>query len=297
MTENLPKSDKNDDREGLNWARIAGLAFAIAMHVAALLVLLAPIAPPEPEAEEKDVTLVNFIRPPPPPPPPPPPSGGTLTKGVAVTGLSASQGDSLYYTLAVPSGASNLVFNMSGGSGDADLYVQFGSQPTDSSYVCRPYLNGNNETCTFASPQAGTYHVMLRGYTTFSGVSLVGNFDTGGTGGGQAFWENTANYTISDRQTVESPIAVSGRSGNAPSDLSVDVDIVHTYKGDLIVNLVAPDGSTYLLHNGSGGSANNINATYTVNASSEASNGTWKLRVYDRYNGDTGYINAWSLTF
>ncbi|HEU4814284.1 MAG TPA: energy transducer TonB [Xanthomonadaceae bacterium] len=73
MTENLPKSDKNDDREGLNWARIAGLAFAIAMHVAALLVLLAPIAPPEPEAEEKDVTLVNFIRPPPPPPPPPPP--------------------------------------------------------------------------------------------------------------------------------------------------------------------------------------------------------------------------------
>ena len=73
MTENLPKSDKNDDREGLNWARIAGLAFAIAMHVAALLVLLAPIAPPEPEADEKDVTLVNFIRPPPPPPPPPPP--------------------------------------------------------------------------------------------------------------------------------------------------------------------------------------------------------------------------------
>ena len=138
---------------------------------------------------------------------------------------------------------------------------------------------------------------MLRGYTAFSGVSLVGNFDTGSTGGGQSFWENTSNYNIRDRQTVESPIAVSGRSGNAPSDLSVDVDIVHTYKGDLIVNLVAPDGSTYLLHNGSGGSANNINATYTVDASSEAANGTWKLRVYDRYNGDTGYINAWSLTF
>ena len=102
---------------------------------------------------------------------------------------------------------------------------------------------------------------------------------------------------IQDLQTTESPIAVSGRSGNAPSDLSVDVNIVHTYKGDLIVNLVAPDGSTYLLHNGSGGSANNINATYTVNASSEAANGTWKLRVYDRYNGDTGYINEWSLTF
>lgn len=72
MTENLPKSDKNDDREGLNWARIAGLAFAIAVHVAALLVLLAPIAPPPDEADEEEVTLVNFIRPPPPPPDPPP---------------------------------------------------------------------------------------------------------------------------------------------------------------------------------------------------------------------------------
>ena len=230
-------------------------------------------------------------------PPPPPPGGGSLQDGVPVTGLSGASGSEQFFTLVVPAGSSNLTFQMSGGSGDADMYMRFGSAPTTSTWECRPYLNGNNETCTVASPQAGTYHVMLRGYSAFSGVSLVGNYDTGGGGGGQSFWENTSNYTIADLQTTESPITVSGRSGNAPSDLSVDVNIVHTYKGDLIVNLVAPDGSTYLLHNGSGGSANNINATYTVNASSEAANGTWKLRVYDRYNGDTGYINEWSLTF
>jgi len=75
------------------------------------------------------------------------------------------------------------------------------------------------------------------------------------------------------------------------------VNIVHTYIGDLKVDLVAPDGSVYVLHNRSGGSADNINRSYTVNLSSEALNGTWKLRVNDAYTADTGYINSWSVTF
>ena len=232
-----------------------------------------------------------------PPPPPPPPTGGSLTKGVAVTGLAATAGNSLYYTLSVPAGSTNLTFNMSGGTGDADLYVQFGSQPTDSSYVCRPYLNGNNETCTIAAPSAGTYHVRVKAYSSFSGVSLVGNYTAGGGGSTPQTYSNTADYTINDNATVESPISVSGRSGNAPSNASVAVNIVHTYKGDLKVDLVAPDGSLYNLHNRSGGSADNIVGTYTVNLSSEALNGTWKLRVNDNAGGDTGYINSWSVTF
>ena len=232
-----------------------------------------------------------------PPPPPPPPTGGTLTKGVAVTGLSASTGNSLNYTMAVPAGASNLTFTMSGGTGDADLYVQFGSAPTDTSYICRPYLNGNNETCTIAAPSAGTYHVRVKAYSSFSGVSLVGDYSTGGGGGSPQTYSNTADYQIRDNSTVESPISVSGRSGNAPSNASVSVDIRHTWKGDLRVDLVAPDGSTYNLHNRSGGSADNIIGTYTLNLSSEALNGTWRLRVNDNARGDTGYINSWSVTF
>ncbi|GAB2664597.1 S8 family peptidase [Arenimonas aestuarii] len=228
--------------------------------------------------------------------PPPPPTGGSLTKGVAVTGLSATAGNSLYYTLSVPAGSSNLTFTMSGGTGDADMYVQFGSQPTDTSYVCRPYLSGNNETCTIAAPSAGTYHVRVKAYSSFSGVSLVGNYTAGGGSSPQTY-SNTADYAINDNATVESPISVSGRSGNAPSNASVAVNIVHTYKGDLKVDLVAPDGSTYNLHNRSGGSADNIVGTYTVNLSSEALNGTWKLRVNDNAGGDTGYINSWSVTF
>ncbi|MBB1059608.1 M4 family metallopeptidase [Lysobacter spongiae] len=112
-------------------------------------------------------------------PDPDPTPGGELEKGVPKTGLSATTGNSLNYTLVVPAGASNLAFTLSGGSGDADMYVKFGSAPTDSSYDCRPYKSGNSESCTFASPQAGTYHVRIKAYSSFSGVSLVGDYQSG----------------------------------------------------------------------------------------------------------------------
>ncbi|MFI8372146.1 S8 family serine peptidase [Streptomyces sp. NPDC085466] len=111
-------------------------------------------------------------------------------------------------------------------------------------------------------------------------------------------FENTADYAIADNATVESPVTVSGVTGNAPSALQVPVSIVHTYIGDLQVQLIAPDGTAYTLKGfGTGGSSDNINTTYTVNASSEVANGTWKLRVTDNANYDTGKIDSWALQF
>jgi subtilisin-like proprotein convertase family protein len=77
----------------------------------------------------------------------------------------------------------------------------------------------------------------------------------------------------------------------------VAVNIVHPYSGDLIVDLVAPDGSVYSISNRAGGSADNINKTVNINLSGEALNGTWKLRAADRAASDVGYINSWSITF
>ncbi len=154
----------------------------------------------------------------------------------------------------------------------------------------------------------GTYTLTpsLGGYTfspasrsvTVNGANVTGQNFTGTPGsGGTQTYTNTADYAIADNATVNSPIVVSGRSGNAGTAVPVAVNIVHTYIGDLKVDLVAPDGSVYVLHNRTGGSADNIATTYTVNLSSEALNGTWNLRVNDNANADTGYINSWSVTF
>ncbi|MCX4698154.1 S8 family peptidase [Streptomyces sp. NBC_01373] len=111
-------------------------------------------------------------------------------------------------------------------------------------------------------------------------------------------FENTGDYAISDNSTAESPVTVSGVTGNAPSALAVEVHIVHTYIGDLQVQLVAPDGTAYTLKAyGAGGSSDNINTTYSVNASSEVANGTWRLRVSDNAAQDVGRIDAWALQF
>ncbi|MGW7286811.1 S8 family serine peptidase [Streptomyces sp. NPDC054847] len=110
---------------------------------------------------------------------------------------------------------------------------------------------------------------------------------------------NAANVSIPDTNTpVTSSLAVTGISGNAPADLEIAVDIKHTYRGDLRIELVAPNGAAAQLKAASSSdSADNVITTYTVDASGVAANGTWKLRVTDVYSGDTGYIDSWGLTF
>jgi len=105
--------------------------------------------------------------------------GGTvLASGVPVSLASQSTGTvSPNYTLVVPAGKTSAVFTISGGTGDADMYVRIGSAPTTTTYSCRPYLTGNNETCTFNAPAAGTYYVNVRAYAAYSGVSLKGTIN------------------------------------------------------------------------------------------------------------------------
>ncbi|MFJ6671846.1 proprotein convertase P-domain-containing protein [Actinosynnema sp. NPDC091369] len=111
-------------------------------------------------------------------------------------------------------------------------------------------------------------------------------------------FENTADVAIPDNgAAVTSDVTVTGVAGNAPVALRVGVDIKHTYRGDLVLDLVAPDGTAYRLKGSSSDSADNVLTTYAVNASAEVANGVWKLRAQDVYSADTGYIDAWSLQF
>ncbi|CAM5699665.1 Neutral metalloproteinase OS=Streptomyces tendae OX=1932 GN=GUR47_36255 PE=3 SV=1 [Streptomyces tendae] len=126
----------------------------------------------------------------------------------------------------------------------------------------------------------------------------VGARPGGGDPGDGTTFESTTNVNIPDYgSAVTSSLTVSGRTGKAPSNLKVGVDIVHSWRGDLQIDLVAPDGSAYRLKNSGNDPAADVHETYTVNASSESANGTWKLRVQDQGPADTGYIDAWRLTF
>ncbi|MFC7895260.1 M4 family metallopeptidase [Streptomyces sp. NPDC057381] len=131
----------------------------------------------------------------------------------------------------------------------------------------------------------------------WAGINVGSRPGDGGGGDGTTF-ESGTNVNIPDYgSAVTSSITVSGRAGNAPSNLRVGVDIVHSWRGDLRIDLVAPDGTTYLLKSSGYDPAEDVHETYTVNASSETANGTWKLRVQDQGRQDTGYIDSWRLTF
>ncbi|MEU3795527.1 M4 family metallopeptidase [Streptomyces fructofermentans] len=119
---------------------------------------------------------------------------------------------------------------------------------------------------------------------------------------GGRFFVNPARFDIGNWKTIESPLIVSGRKGNAPSDLKVTVDLVHPWVGGQIVTLVSENGTEipvkpWYWDTGEGA----VHATYTVDASALRANGTWKLRVTDSTPGiftvEPGHLDRWSLTF
>ncbi|MFD0726502.1 S8 family serine peptidase [Lysobacter brunescens] len=205
--------------------------------------------------------------------PPPPPDtysvSGTITNasGTGISGVTVSNG------------------TVSATTSSSGAYTLTGL--ANGTYTLTPSLGGY----TF-SPASRSVTVNSANVT---GVDFTGTANGGG-GDGQTY-TNDFDYFIFDNFTIQSPIVVSGRSGNASATTQVKVKILHTYIGELKVDLVAPDGSVYVLHNRSGGSADNIDQTYTVNLSGEALNGMWTLRVNDNAWGDTGRLDSWSITF
>jgi len=100
-----------------------------------------------------------------------------LKNGVPVSGLNGAKNEDLEYEMHVPAGATNIRFSISGGTGDADLFVKFASKPTSTNFDCRPYLNGNNESCNALTNSGNTYYIKINGYRAFTGVTLTGSYD------------------------------------------------------------------------------------------------------------------------
>jgi lysyl endopeptidase len=232
--------------------------------------------------------------------------GGSMNKGAKISLIWPQV--STYFGGVVPdgdNGTTPTTYSVSGtvttsaGAGISGVTVSTGSATATTNSSGAYTLSGlANGTYTLTPSLSGyTFSPTSRSVTVSSANVTGQNFTGTGSGTGVQTYSNGTDYAINDNATVNSPIAVSGRSGNGQASTPVAVNIIHTYRGDLVVDLVAPDGSVYNLLNRSGGSADNVNQTFNVNLSGEALNGTWNLRVRDAANADTGRIDSWSITF
>jgi serine protease len=206
---------------------------------------------------------------PPPTEPPPPSSSNSLTNGVAATGLSGAASEELNYTFEVPAGATGVSVNMSGGTGDADLYVRLGSAPTTTSYDCRPYKSGNNESCSLTG--TGTYHVMVKGYSSFTGISLTGSYTDGGSTPPPPAGETATVSNISVGSRAWKYYTVTVPAGMSTLDISIsggsgDADL-YVRKGS------NPTKTTYDCRPYKSGN----NEACNITASTE---GTWHIGIY-----------------
>lgn len=137
---------------------------------------------------------------------------GTVTStdsnaaGFPKSSLSATKNNWLYYTVVVPSGATKFEVTTSGGSGDSDLYVRYGSNPATNNYDCRSNGGGNSETCTFNAPSAGTYYIGAYAYSAFSGMTMNAKVTTTnrcGVGTDSKDWINCSNALPTSRTLAQ----------------------------------------------------------------------------------------------
>ena len=228
-------------------------------------------------------------------------AGSTLDLDVDVYIQHTYKGDLKVY-LQRPDSQYVLLHNKTGG-GTNDINTAYDSQTT-------PY---QALTPLFGASPNGTWKLLVfdlaaQDIGSIQAWSLTLTSDSGGGGGGPTTTTHSATDTpiaIPDNNSVgaTSNLSVSA-PGGAINDLNVTVDISHTYKGDLKVTLTSPGGTSVILHNNTGGSANDIKTTFDTQTTPYqalsafnglAPNGTWKLKVVDSAGADVGTINAWSL--
>ncbi|WP_162603133.1 S8 family serine peptidase [Streptomyces sp. CS081A] len=139
----------------------------------------------------------------------------------------------------------------------------------------------------------GTWTLRVNDYSAGSGGELVG------WGMRFPWFHNWTETPIPDLGTAELPIAVSSQiSGNAPTGVRVFADVHHAWRGDLKLDLVAPDGRVHPLRAPAPkDSGDTIHEWYIVNASASPAKGTWKLRVQDTQAESTGSVIGWTMTF
>ncbi len=199
-----------------------------------------------------------------------------LSNGVALTGQGASTGNWKHYKIAVPASQTSLAIVMSGGTGDGDLYVKRGSQPSLTVYDYRPFLSGNNETVNVTNPVAGDWYISIYAYSTFASVSIKATYAGGGGGGGCTAASGTLSGTGANSYKPSSTGYVSSISGTHTAALTGPAGT------DFDLYLQKKSGTTW------SNVKSSLGSTSTENISYAGTSGTYRWRVYS-YTGSGTY--------
>jgi bacillolysin len=192
----------------------------------------------------------------------------TLSNGVAVTGIGASTGSWKHYKITVPASQTSLAIVMSGGTGDGDLYVKFGSQPTSTSYTYRPYLSGNNETVNVTNPSAGDWYISINAYSTFASITLKATYAGSVTPPACTSVSGSLSGTGAQYLSTQYTSSISGAHTGKLTGTGVDFDLyLQKLSGTTWSNVAAGES-----------------ATATENVSYNGTAGTYRWRVY-AYSG------------
>jgi len=195
----------------------------------------------------------------------------TLTNGPTVTNLSGAAGTWKYFKITVPTGQAQLKITQSGGTGDADLYVKRGAQPTSTVYDYRPYLTGNAETVTVTNPVAGDWYIGINAFAAYSGVSLNATY-TPPSGGGTC-------------TTYSGSLSGTGASQIQPNGTYYQSLVSGTHKATLTGPASGADFDLYLYKwNGSAwtqvAASESATANETITYSGTAAYYEWKVLSY-----------------
>lgn len=194
--------------------------------------------------------------------------------------------------------AESIVLHARGKGGDAnDLRETFDAANT-------PLLAGWRERSA-----AGTWRIEVRDLAPTDTGKLEGwwlEITPAATAAGPVLLEESPGAAIPDAPSagIERSLATNapGKVGSAVGAVTVELDITHSWIGDLRVVLVSPAGSEVLLHDRAGGQADRIQASYTAATTpglaalaGQPIAGSWRLRIVDHERADVGKLMRWRL--
>ncbi len=226
-------------------------------------------------------------------------SGGgvtTLSSGVPVSSLSGALNSWQYFKITVPSGQTSLAITTSGGTGDEDIYVKLGAQPTSSTYDYRSIVSGNSESVTVTNPAAGDWYIGMFGYAAYSGVTLTATYSGGGGGsqqllGNPGFETGTASPWTATAGIIDNSTSEAAHSGSWKAWLD-GYGATHTdtlYQQVTIPSTATSANLTFWLHIDTAESGSTAYDTLKVQVRNSSGTVLATLATYSNVNAATGY--------